>query len=215
MRDNFSPIPTCTCDGCSCNLTKQMLRLQKNHRIMQFLMKLDPKYNQVLTNILMMNELPNASIIYRLLQQEERHKEVSKLATTSTDSMVFAVDRRKHYHNSHEHSTQERLMSGTKRNAHYFCDHCKIPGHSIERCFKIHGYPSNSRRNFNTKVAAITQSDTHDSSIDLKETGLSREQFTHLLIIISKKDTEKPPDADHSITTTGKIADISHTNHSS
>ncbi|CAO2815585.1 unnamed protein product [Amaranthus hypochondriacus] len=143
--DNFSPIPTCTCDGCLCNLTKKLLTLQQDHIIMQFLMKLDSKYNQVRTNILMMNDLSSASIIYRLLQQEERHKEVSKLTPISTESMVFAVDRKKPYHKTHDHSPQERSMSGTKRNTHYFCDHCKIPGHSIERCFKIHGYPSNSR----------------------------------------------------------------------
>ena len=65
--DNLSPIPTCKCNNCSCNLTKSMLKVQQDGRIMQFLMKLDPKYNLVCTNILMMNELPNESIIYRLL----------------------------------------------------------------------------------------------------------------------------------------------------
>lgn len=77
--DNLNPLPTCTCNKCSCNLTKSILRLQQEGRVMNFLMKLDPKYNQVRTNVLMMNELPSASLIYRLLQQEERHKEVSKL----------------------------------------------------------------------------------------------------------------------------------------
>ena len=115
--DNLSPILTCTCKNCSCNLTKDMLKVQQDRRIMQFLMKLNPKYNQVRINILMMNELPNASIIYRLLQQEERYKEVSKLTITPTDSMAFAVDRKKYYHKTQEYHNQDISISGTKRTA--------------------------------------------------------------------------------------------------
>lgn len=184
--DNFSPIPTCTCDECSCNLTKRMLRLQQDHRIMHFLMKLDSKYNQVRTNILMMDDLPNASIVYRLLQQEERHKEFNKLAVTSTESMAFAVDRRKYYQRSQDHNSHEKSLTGTKRNSQYLCDHCKISGHSIDHCFKIHDYPSSSRRASHKKIAVVTHGDP-SSSFDIKDTGLTKEQFTHLLNLLNKK----------------------------
>ncbi|CAO2832540.1 unnamed protein product [Amaranthus hypochondriacus] len=203
--DNLSPIPTCSCTNCSCNLTKSVLRLQQDWRIMQFLMKLDPKYSQVRTNILMMNELPSASLIYRLLQQEERHKEVSKLAVTPTDSMAFAVDRKKYYSRSSD-SHHDRSMSGTKRTAPYFCDHCKIPGHSIERCFKIHGYPTNNRCSSHKKVAAITHSTPLDSSTDVQDTGLTNEQFNHLLNLLGKKDNDPTVDVEQSTPTSGNIA---------
>ena len=43
---------------------------------------------------------------------------------------------------------------------HYFCDHCKIPGHSIQRCFKIHGHPPGHRlHNKGRKIAATVQAD--------------------------------------------------------
>lgn len=32
---------------------------------------------------------------------------------------------------------------GAKKGANYFCTHCKISGHSVDKCFKIHGYPPN------------------------------------------------------------------------
>lgn len=201
--DNFSPLPTCTCDGCSCNLTKRVLKLQQEYRIMQFLMKVNPKYNQVRTNILMMDDLPTSSVIYRLLQQEERHKEVSKLTTPPTESMIFAVDRKKYYPKYTDPHTQERSISGTKRHASYFCDHCKIPGHSIERCFKLHGYPPNSRRPSHKKLAAAV------SSPDIKDTGLTQAQFNSLLHLLNKKDSDKPLEADISNTTTGNLAGIS------
>ncbi|VFQ95002.1 unnamed protein product [Cuscuta campestris] len=36
-------------------------------------------------------------------------------------------------------------LSGKK--SKFFCQHCKIYGHTIDRCFKIHGYPKNSKGN--------------------------------------------------------------------
>ncbi|KNA07323.1 hypothetical protein SOVF_173010, partial [Spinacia oleracea] len=31
--------------------------------------------------------------------------------------------------------------SGYKKPSSYFCDHCKVNGHSTERCFRLHGFP--------------------------------------------------------------------------
>uniref|UniRef100_A0A803KQU1 Uncharacterized protein n=1 Tax=Chenopodium quinoa TaxID=63459 RepID=A0A803KQU1_CHEQI len=64
---------------------------------MQFLMKLNEHYAVVRGNILMMNPLPNLSQAYRLLIQEERHRELSNLHNSNQgnyDSMVFASTRR-------------------------------------------------------------------------------------------------------------------------
>uniref|UniRef100_A0A803LVR2 Uncharacterized protein n=1 Tax=Chenopodium quinoa TaxID=63459 RepID=A0A803LVR2_CHEQI len=47
-------------------------------------MKLDGKYINVKTNILMMQPLPNVSLAYKLLVQEEKQREV-----TLSDSMAF------------------------------------------------------------------------------------------------------------------------------
>ncbi|CAO2827618.1 unnamed protein product [Amaranthus hypochondriacus] len=109
--------------------------------------------------------------------------------------MEFAVDRRKYYQRSQDHNSHEKSLTGTKRNSQYFCDHCKISGHSIDHCFKIHGYPSPSRRASHKKIAAVTHGDP-SSSFDIKDTGLTKEQFTHLLNLLNKKDVDKPTDLD-------------------
>ena len=41
-----------------------------------------------------------------------------------------------------EHLTKPRLALASKLNSTYFCDHCKIHGHSVERCVKLNVYPS-------------------------------------------------------------------------
>ncbi|KAL2901170.1 Outer capsid protein VP4 [Bienertia sinuspersici] len=33
--------------------------------------------------------------------------------------------------------------SSKRASTNYFCTHCQIPGHSYERCFKVHGFPPN------------------------------------------------------------------------
>lgn len=75
--DNLNPLPTCVCNGCSCCLTKKVLKLQQDQRLMSFLMKVDGQYSPVKTNILMLPELPNVSTSYRMLYQEQKHKELA------------------------------------------------------------------------------------------------------------------------------------------
>ena len=72
--DNVDPLSIYSCNGCKCDTAKSNLKQQENRRIINFLMKLDEHYSQIRTNILMMEELPNPSQIYRLLMQEQRQR---------------------------------------------------------------------------------------------------------------------------------------------
>lgn len=48
--NGVNTVPVCTCDGCTCNLTKQFLMSQQDERLVQLLMKSDNKYASVRTN---------------------------------------------------------------------------------------------------------------------------------------------------------------------
>lgn len=61
IHDNVDPHSFCNCTGCTCDTTKRNLKQQQNQRIINFLMKLNDDYNQIRTNILMMDDLPNPS----------------------------------------------------------------------------------------------------------------------------------------------------------
>ncbi|KAL2927067.1 Retrovirus-related Pol polyprotein from transposon RE1 [Bienertia sinuspersici] len=71
------PVPICTCNRCTCNLTKQFLQQQQEQRLIQFLMKLDPKFHQARSTILMMQPLPPITIAYKLLMQDEKQRQVA------------------------------------------------------------------------------------------------------------------------------------------
>ena len=51
--------------------------MQQNNRVISFLMRLDKKYSQVQSNMLMMVELPTSAQAYRILLQEETHLDLS------------------------------------------------------------------------------------------------------------------------------------------
>lgn len=85
----------------------------------------------------------------------------------------------------------------TKPGANYFYTHCKVQGHSIDRCFQIHGFPpgfkgSKDRRpavvvvnqNFNNDNQHISQ----DAATvpDSHQSPLFDEQYTQLISLLNK-----------------------------
>lgn len=85
-------------------------------------------------------------------------------------------------------------MFTTKR---YFCEHCKVPGHSVERCFKIHGYPPGFKQNPPRRYAAYASgeesTDVHqmEGVIETSSSNLAPhitlDQYNHLLSMINKQ----------------------------
>lgn len=78
--DGLNPYPTCTCQAassCVYDIAKKCFKMQQNNRVISFLMRLDKKYSQVRSNMLMMAELPTSAQAYRILLQEETHLDLS------------------------------------------------------------------------------------------------------------------------------------------
>ena len=89
----------------------------------------------------MMKELPSAAEAYRILMQEQTHQELSKgtLSEEQETSIACKID------NKRKHGDKGKFVQNME--ARYYCDHCKVHGHSMERCWKIHAYPANYRPN--------------------------------------------------------------------
>lgn len=97
--------------------------------------------------------------------------------------MEFIADKHKFHDQIRYPDSYKRPTGGVKRN-NYFCDHCKIRGHSIQRCFKIHGYPDPKGK----RVAATIQSEIKDSGANIGGTDLTHEQLNNLMALIHKND---------------------------
>ena len=89
------------------------------------------------------------------------------------------------------------ILAGQDRRQ-YFCDHCKIAGHTIQRCYKIHGFPPGHILYKGRRMAAAVHSDqvgynpaqnvtTTSSSI---APPLTSKQHSQLMQLLSKHSSD-------------------------
>ena len=60
------------------------------------------------------------------------------------------------YKNNARFENQERRQS-------MYCEHCKMTGHTVQRCYKIHGYPPGHRFYKGKRVAPVAQTEPSSS----------------------------------------------------
>lgn len=143
--DALDPLPTCECSGCTCNLTQKTFKSQQGRRLIQFLMKLDNKYQHTRSIILMRKKMPTAAEAYNILTQEKTHQEFSKNNISEQDVPIACrVEKRRTFDNRNKIRGEYKSK---RQNTQLFCDHCKIHGHTMDKCWKIHGYPSSFKTN--------------------------------------------------------------------
>lgn len=115
----------------------------------------------------MSQPLSNLNQVYRLILQEEKQRDFSnsKNTTIISDSTAFASYQRNQFiaprpnpqSFTHVQNPGQNIIFGIAPNgkkSKYYYTHCKIWGHSIECCFKIHGYPNGPRPDFKGKKVA-------------------------------------------------------------
>ena len=156
--------------------------------MMHFLMKVNDNFQQVRTNIFIMEQPPTISQAYRLLLQEQRHKELTQLSNPLPDPMAFVSERNRSYpkHSaSFSRKPHERHnVSGIKRPSRYIFNHCKISGHSIECCFKVHGYPTSTKNG--KRLSTLVHTNPDDMSPSIEHTGLTPSPFNTLVSLLGK-----------------------------
>lgn len=101
--------------------------------VLHFLMGLNDSFSQVRAQVLTMEPFPNITMVFALAIQEERQQSLSPNPVQIVPEMLIS---------SNELSINAVQTSSAPRSScyRYFCTHCKVKGHSKERCFKLNGY---------------------------------------------------------------------------
>ena len=126
---NFRPIP-----ACNCGALKTLLDCQHYEYVMKFLVGLNDSYASVRGQILLMEPLPSINKVFALVSQEERQRELNStpmLHGVKSGSTALVITNYKPYGGNKNFGKKERPV----------CSHCGITGHTVENCYKIHGYP--------------------------------------------------------------------------
>ncbi|XP_074287990.1 uncharacterized protein LOC141613152 [Silene latifolia] len=86
------PLPSCSCNPCSCDWVQIMAARRDKKRVRDFLMGLDDRFDNARSNILGTNPLPALEFVYNRLLQEEGVRSLHPMKTeTRLETMAFAT----------------------------------------------------------------------------------------------------------------------------
>ena len=141
--ENYRALPCCTCRSCTCSINEKLTQYQLQDSVMQFLMGLNEIHSQVRGQILLMDPLPSINRVYSLLIQDESQRSIGHSTSAYIESIALATKsstRIVGFGNTYGNN------SGAKGNKNKgkerpVCSHCGVTRHTIEKCYKLHGYP--------------------------------------------------------------------------
>ncbi|XP_068650569.1 uncharacterized protein [Aristolochia californica] len=164
--------PNCSCGKCSCVGVKNLIDYHHMEYIMSFLMGLDDSFSQVRGQLLLIDPMSPINRVFSLIVQEERQRKTT------------------HTSDSNTHNTPTGTMAFANNNK-FHCNHCKRDGHTIDHCYKLHGYPSGSKsktKNYSNAVVhqvSIVVDSQGSNSIGSFVQNLNSNQYQQLMSMFS------------------------------
>uniref|UniRef100_A0A2N9G1L7 Conserved oligomeric Golgi complex subunit 6 n=1 Tax=Fagus sylvatica TaxID=28930 RepID=A0A2N9G1L7_FAGSY len=202
---NYRPIPSCTYGAkCICGLSRILLEYQHYDCVHSFLMGLNDSFAAVRGQILLMEPLPGINKVFSLVQNHEKQKGVGilplpiRLPTLESTTLVSRVDNGVNQSFPYVNTGPNALLSrfdNNKQSQYYkrdnnkpTCSHCGFKGHTMEKCYKLHGYPPGFQKK-SKSVAAVNQVsgptfasvETFDNSQNLSSMAMQCQQILNML----------------------------------
>ena len=202
---NYRPIPGCTCGAkCICGLSRILLEYQHYDYVHSFLMGLNESFAAVRGQILLMEPLPGINKVFSLVQIHEKQKGVGilplpiGLSTVESTALISRMDNGVNQPFPYSNTGSNALLSrfdNSKQSQYYrrdnnrpTCSHCGFKGHTIEKCYKLHGYPPGFQKKCKTVAVANQVSgpisasvETFDNSQNLSNMAMQCQQILNIL----------------------------------
>ncbi|KZV39447.1 hypothetical protein F511_13438 [Dorcoceras hygrometricum] len=118
---------------CNCGSMREWVTYQNQECVMHFLMGLNESYAQVREQILMMEPLPIISKVFALVVQEERQRSINHGVAKINIGQPVSLNS--------VNSTTAPKVSKAGRGDKVVCSHCHFRNHTVDKCYKLHGYP--------------------------------------------------------------------------
>ena len=197
----------------TCEAATKLNDHAKLMKLMQFLNGLDDSYNQVKSHILLMEPLPTVKSAFSILSREESLQKGGSMSSSSSKPGPSAFAS-KFNNNKFNSNTNNTNRSRNQNNQIPVCKHCNIKGHTIDKCYKLVGYPkdfkprsdfsNNYNRSFNNNSnfknfsrnnsTLETSSSTCGQSNNTDKHFLTSEQYNKFIRLISdNQGTEELP----------------------
>ncbi|XP_070005641.1 uncharacterized protein [Nicotiana sylvestris] len=158
------------------------------------------------SNILMMPTLPSLSKAYSVLQHDEKQKESSvPIPSFSNEAASFNAYGNVVQNNPvppHAGNFTQRFQFEQKRgsgsSSQLSCKYCKKTSHTIEKCYKLHGFPLDFKFTKSKGSAACVQSEgpiqhtsytnghSNGQSSENNGHGFNKEQYEHVMTLFQQ-----------------------------
>ncbi|XP_019168182.1 PREDICTED: uncharacterized protein LOC109163914 [Ipomoea nil] len=142
------PIPKCGCiPKCSCALISKIQKEKEEDQIIHFLEGLNEKYENIKSGILVMDPIPIMEKVLNMAPKMERKLKSSRNVKNPDLIQSNAVQ------NAPDHCAEDQTVvaASTSYNKKKFnsssgknvpkCTFCGMLGHTVEKCYKKHGFP--------------------------------------------------------------------------
>ena len=137
----FQHLPSCTCRA-----MRAWVELQQREYVIQFLMGLNDSFSQTRSQMLMMEPLLGISKVFGLVVKEEHQRGITPGLNPVVDPLSNLP--------SNSSATMVAISADNKQKSRPICTHYGVLGHTVNKCYKLHGYPpgfkSKYKGNFTT-----------------------------------------------------------------
>nr|XP_009804540.1 PREDICTED: uncharacterized protein LOC104249755 [Nicotiana sylvestris] len=173
--------------------------------------------HSVMSNILMLTPLLSVNQAYSLLIQDEKQREIH-VSQHPVENAFLAGNQQAHFQMYANGEGKFKANLERKKN-NLVCNYCKKPGHSIDKCYRIIGFPSTFKFTkskkyhggpHNNATIMHEENTTHSASTMGENTagkGITQEQYSQLYQLLQQvkvQQNERISDANASANCAGK-----------
>jgi hypothetical protein len=180
---NYRPIPFC-----SCGSMKTIHDYFHHEYVFQFLMGLNDSFSHIRGQILLLDPLPPINKVFSLVLQEERQREASASVGYFNHTSAALLSK---VPVAAPSSPVRLAKSQNLRKEKPLCSHCGLHGHTVEKCYRLHGFPPGFKFTKNKGGGSFhSANNVRDSETPLSPLNITPEQCQQLLALIKPISSE-------------------------
>lgn len=150
---------------CLCGTKENVHKAEQDRRLIQLLMGLNEVYTAVRGSILMLNPLTSMAQAFSILIQEKKQREFKPRNVMNMDfvSLNASSSGSRNFNRGSTSNAGGSSAGNYVDKSKLFCEFCKRTRHTVQNCYKLHGYPQ-STQNENGKQNPSPQYLTNPNS---------------------------------------------------
>ncbi|PKI38324.1 hypothetical protein CRG98_041282 [Punica granatum] len=146
QRTNLGLSKICTLlPACTCDAGVRIAAHKEKEKVHQFLIKLNPEFSTIRSQILSMEPLLNASRAHSMAAHDEAQRLIAQERDSSSEVVGFAAKIVIDSRSSNPNFGPNR--GDFKPRGRLFCDFCRRNGHHRATCYQLHGYLHSDQSN--------------------------------------------------------------------